>query len=249
MEYNKWKLDDIKDLASDLGINLKNKKYTKSELIIYINDYVLNYKHKKKSPKSSPKKTKPRSPVSRKQYKKISLLGNKGKEGITYLVENTAGEKYAMKTFNSRKSILNIEKEGKLQKIAADAGISPKVVKIDTKSKCIVMEKMDNHLYDVMKTQNGNLTQQQQISIVNIFKKLDEIGVFHADSNLMNYMYKNNKLYIIDFGMSKKIDDKLVKKLNTKTPNMKYMLLGFILKLKELKCPESSYKYLANYMI
>ena len=61
-------------------------------------------------------------------------------------------------------------------------------------------------------------------------------------------MYKKNKLYMIDFGMSKKIDDKLIKKLKTNTPNMSLMNLGFILKLKELNCPKTSYSYLMKFL-
>ena len=48
--------------------------------------------------------------------------------------------------------------------------------------------------------------------------------------------------------MSKKIDDKLIKKLKTNTPNMSLMNLGFILKLKELECPPSSYSYLIKFV-
>jgi hypothetical protein len=61
-------------------------------------------------------------------------------------------------------------------------------------------------------------------------------------------MYKDKKLYIIDFGMSKEIDEKLIKKLGTKTPNLDLMTLGFILKLKEFKCPFSSYSYLIKHI-
>ena len=61
-------------------------------------------------------------------------------------------------------------------------------------------------------------------------------------------MFKNKKLFIIDFGMSKEIDDKLIKKLGTNTPNIDLMNLGFILKLKELNCVESSYSHLLTYV-
>jgi hypothetical protein len=61
-------------------------------------------------------------------------------------------------------------------------------------------------------------------------------------------MFKDKKLYIIDFGMSKEIDDKLIKKLGTDTPNLHLMNLGFILKLKELQCLESSYSHLLTYV-
>ena len=106
------------------------------------------------------------------------------------------------------------------------------------------MEKMDHHLVDVMKKQKGNLKRSQQYEILNIFKKLDEVGVFHADSNILNYMIKGNKIYIIDFGFSKEINEKLVKKLGTSTPNIRMMTLGLVLKLREMNCPPSSWKYL-----
>lgn len=70
---------------------------------------------------------------------------------------------------------------------------------------------MDEHLFDVMKRQCGNITEIQQKQILDIFIKLDDALVFHGDSNILNYMLKNNKIYIIDFGMSKHIDEKLKK--------------------------------------
>jgi hypothetical protein len=44
--------------------------------------------------------------------------------------------------------------------------------------------------------------------------------------------------------MSKEIDDKLTKKLGTETPNIQIMTLGMALKLRDLKCPPSSYSYI-----
>jgi tRNA A-37 threonylcarbamoyl transferase component Bud32 len=183
------------------------------------------------------------------KYEKLEQLGNKGKEGITYLVKDKkTGKIYAMKTFKKNKSINNIKKEAELQSLAAEFGISPVVIDVDIINKTIVMEKMDKHLFDIMKLQNGDLTETQQKQIIKIYKTLDEAKVFHGDSNILNYMYKGKKLYIIDFGMSKKIDELLIKKLGTNTPNMDIMTLGFILKLKELNCPKSSYVYLLKFV-
>ena len=149
-----------------------------------------------------------------------------------------------MKTFRKHKSPITLKQEVKLQKIAGKAGISPQVIDKDLVSKYIVMTKMDYHLIDVMKKQKGILKQIQQKQILEIFKKLDEIGIFHADANILNYMIKDGKIYIIDFGMSKIIDDGLIKKLGTSTPNLNIMTLGLVLKLKELGCPSESYKTL-----
>jgi tRNA A-37 threonylcarbamoyl transferase component Bud32 len=105
---------------------------------------------------------------------------------------------------------------------------------------------MDKHLVDLMKQQEGCLTKQQQKHIINIYKKLDKAGVFHGDANLLNYMYKGNKLYIIDFGLAKEITTSLVKKLGTDTPNIQIMTLGMALKLRDLKCHPSSYSYIVK---
>ena len=48
--------------------------------------------------------------------------------------------------------------------------------------------------------------------------------------------------------MSQLINEKLVKKLGIDTPNLTLMNLGFILKLKELSCPTSSYSYLITFV-
>ena len=43
-------------------------------------------------------------------------------------------------------------------------------------------------------------------------------------------------------------DDAAKKKLKEERPNFTLMNLGFILKLKELKCPTTSYKYLIKFV-
>lgn len=178
------------------------------------------------------------------KYTRIRQLGNKGKEGITYLVKDHKNREFAMKTFRKTKSSNNLKNEYILQKRASLMGISPRVVEYDSVSKYIVMEKMDIHLVDIMKKQKGNLGRNQQHQIIDIFRKLDQVGVFHGDSNILNYMMKNNKIYIIDFGFAKEINSKLIKKLGTPSPNIRIMTLGLVIKLKEMNCPPTSWKYL-----
>ena len=174
------------------------------------------------------------------KYFKIQKLGEKGKEGTTFLVVDKKGKEYAMKTFKKTKSSKNIEKEYKLQKKAYKVGVAPKPIECNKDEKWIVMEKMDNHLYDNIKKLNKN----QQERILEIFKELDRAKVFHNDANLQNYMVKKGKIYLIDYGMSKNINSKLIKSLNTDRPNSKLMLIGFIIKLRMINAPKSSYKYL-----
>ncbi len=225
-QLKKLSYTDLKTIAGEMDIEIPK---TKNELIEIMIECFKKWENYKKGLE---------------KYKKIIQIRNKGKEGVTFLVETPEGVRYAMKSFKKNKSSDKLRLEARLQQLAAEEGISPKVVDVDTVSKFIVMEKLDKHLIDVMKSQGGNLTETQQKQIFKIYKALDKAKVFHGDSNILNYMYKNRKLYIIDFGMSREIDDKLINKLKTSTPNVELMNLGFVLKLKELNCPETAYSYL-----
>ena len=179
--------------------------------------------------------TKSRKLSKNKKYQIINQLGDKGKEGTTYHVKNNKGEDYAMKTFNPNKSITNLQNEGNLLKIAGENEISPKVIEIDETNKYIIMEKCDSNLFDLLKQTNGVISEYVQDEILKIIKNLDKIGIFHGDPNPLNFMFKKGKLYIIDFGFAKKIDDNLIKNYNgEKKLNKKFMILGFMLKVKDL---------------
>jgi predicted Ser/Thr protein kinase len=178
------------------------------------------------------------------KYIRHKQLGEKGKEGTTYLVTDHHGKEFAMKTFRKTKSSDRLHKEYSLQKKAAKAGVAPRVYDYDTVSKWILMEKMDKHLHDQIEEEKGVLHKRHQLRLLEIFKKLDEVGVFHNDANVCNYMIKRDEIYLIDYGFAKEITPKLKKKLGTEHPNGRLMLIGLILKLKEMKLPEKSYKYL-----
>lgn len=181
----------------------------------------------------------------RRTWIKNAQIG-KGKNATTFLATNHGGDQYAMKEFRKTKSSLTIKNEYELQKMAAKKGISPKLYDIhcDDKAKYIVMERMDEQLYDRIVKQRGVLTKKQQLRILEIFQILDGLKVFHNDANLSNFMIKNRKIYIIDFGLAKIIDKALINRLKTEHPNMKLMLLGVVLKLKEHNVPSDSYVYL-----
>lgn len=221
----------LKEIAAEMGLKSRRKKQDTMDVIIEGLKEYEDYKRDK---------------IDR--YERVKQIGNKGKEGVTYLVQTKDGAEYAMKCFRKQKSSTTLRKEAQLQKQAAKYGIAPDVVDVDTVSKYIVMEKMDRHLYEMMKKQDGDLKKSQQQAIIKIYKKLDEACVFHADSNILNYMYKGRQLYIIDFGMAKEITPAIQKKLGTNTPNMSMMLVGLIIKLKELRCPETAYQYLLSHL-
>lgn len=237
MDYSKLQTltySQLKELATIMELTPKRSK---NELI---NDIIPrfreweNYKHDKID-----------------HWKYIHQIGEKGKEGTTYLVKTNkfpgGGQYYAMKTFNKKKSGSRLILEATLQQKAAEVGVAPQVVDVDPISKYIVMQCMEKHLWDMlMKTMQLSMNQQRQI--ITMYKKLDKIGVFHGDANLMNYMYQGGKLYMIDFGMSREINESLIKKLGTPTPNIKIMTLGMVLKLRNLNFGEESWCYLEKYL-
>ena len=234
MNYNK--LDDltyqeIKEICENMGLKIKHNKED------MLKDIISAFKKYEKYKKSKIDK-----------YIRDKQIGNKGKEGITYLVHTKNGNEYAMKTFRPQKSSSKIRQEVHLQQLAANLGIAPNVIDFDTVSKYIVMDKMDKHLVDVISKQSGVLSKTNQKQIISIYKKLDEANVFHGDANPLNYMFNGKQLYIIDFGMSKEITNSLIKKLGTSTPNIHIMTLGLVLKLKEMNCVPDSYSYLKKFI-
>jgi predicted Ser/Thr protein kinase len=170
-------------------------------------------------------------------YTYVRQLGHEGKDGRTFLAIDDEKNEVAIKIFRKNKSSSSIEKEARLQIIAADYGISPKVINYDGEGKYIVMEKLDINLFDCFREQNGQLTSSQQKAVIKLFRKLDECKVFHGDPNPLNFMKKGNKWYIIDFGFAKAINEKNILRYG-ETPNMKFMPLGFKLKLRGIysKC-------------
>jgi len=180
-----------------------------------------------------------------KLYEKIGKLGEPGRDAQTYEVKfNGCDETYAMKQFKLRKSPNRILKEVELQNRLAEFGICPKIIDFETTGtmKYIVMDKLDRHLIEVGGVKKITIDQQKQL--YKIYQELDKAGVFHGDANPLNYMLKDEKLYVIDFGMSKEIQPSLVKQLGTEHPNSEIMTIGMILKLKLLGYPEKSYSFL-----
>jgi len=117
------------------------------------------------------------------KYKRGKLLGT-GKQGTTYEVSHK-GKKYAMKTFADSKSSTTLATEIRLQNLAADRGIAPHILESDTVEKIIVMDKMDGHLMDYIR-QGKKLTSKHEKRLLEIFRGLDDVGVFHGDANIAN---------------------------------------------------------------
>lgn len=162
-------------------------------------------------------------------FTKLKQLGKPGKEGVVYLV--TDGRyKYAMKTFRKTKSGQTLEKEAFYQHLASKKGISPKIIEYNTEHKYIIMELLDRTLMEVITDQEG-LTNSQQEQILELYRRLDDVGIMLNDANPLNIMEKNGKFFSIDYGFSKFTNHKDFKDYSK--PNFQLMPLGLILWLKD----------------
>lgn len=185
-------------------------------------------------------------------YTYIEQLGVEGKDGRTFLAMDDQKKEVAIKIFRKNKKESEIEREAKLQIIAANVGIAPRVIEYSAKGKYIVMEKLDINLFDLFKQQGGKISTEQQRAVIKLFIELDKCKIFHGDPNPLNFMYsiKKSKWYIIDFGMSQKITSRNIPKYSD-APNVKYMPLGFKLKIQKInpKCKLSAIDKVINKFI
>ena len=210
---------ELREICNDMGVHPKSSR---QECL----DYIISHR-----------------------YKKLYQLGNKGREARTFLViDNIDNKEYAMKTYRKNKSTDSMLKEIQFQNYAAKAGISPRIYDYDTgQAKMIIMEKMEEDLVDIINRQKGKMSVSQQKEVINIFKTLDAIGVFHGDANLLNFMSKNNRLYIIDYGFSELINTKNVKKYTSNTPNIDFMPIAFMVQAKRI-FPNSKFTYIEKFI-
>ena len=154
----------------------------------------------------------------------VKQLG-KGKEGDVWIVK-TDDYTCVMKQFKKTKSVNKLKREAEFQGQAAAAGITPAVLHIDEREKRIFMEGVEHRLIDYVKQhQNGILNEEQHHQILNIMNTLDNLKILHNDGNCRNLMINNDgKIYIIDYGFSRKIDAATTRKTYPNGPNVKYTM-------------------------
>lgn len=180
------------------------------------------------------------------KYEKIRELG-KGRDSVTYLIK--MGKKptdlYAMKIYKPevKKSVIRREIKilGKLQKYR----ITPIVYFTDAERGYIVMEYMPDHLCFSL-LEGRLLTKKQQNRILHIYSVLDIAGVFHNDANLANFMIKDGEIYLIDFGFSVFVTEKLRAKLGVEHVNVQYMSGALLKKLEEIGFKPKQHKTLSE---
>lgn len=173
----------------------------------------------------------------------VKRIIKKSNESTIWKICSVEGDKFIMKKLHT--SFEKCFREINFQKICSGFNITPKILDCNFEEKIFVMDYIQGcDLLEYIKKSNGVLSPIIQERINYIFKTLDNVGIFHGDTNLHNFMLCRGVLYIIDFGMSVKIDSKFIKKNRTSTPNMDLMGSALILKFKKLGVKYSSYKYI-----
>lgn len=127
------------------------------------------------------------------------------------------GRPYAMKTFkNKAKSEAAVSREIGFQKLAANAGVSPRVVHSgrDAQGRLFfIMDALHETLSSVAEkacvhgdVRSKALMMTAEPQMIMILKVLNGLGILHNDSSAVNFMFdRSGRMYVIDFGMSKKI--------------------------------------------
>tara|TARA_B110000090_G_scaffold207621_1_gene259469 strand:+ start:147 stop:722 length:576 start_codon:yes stop_codon:yes gene_type:complete len=150
--------------------------------------------------------------LTRKSLQELEVSGKTGKEGTTFVAVGASGKEYAVKLFKPKKSVARLKREAEFLRVAAERGVAPRMLGVNTEAKFIVMEKLKETIVARMRGQE-QLTDQQQRRIVEIFETLDDARVLHNDGNPLNLMVDNSdRIMVIDFGMAKTIDKKMLKK-------------------------------------
>ena len=247
----------LRQLAKDQGLS-GFSRLKKDELIELLRSHEKKVPEKKVPEKKVPEKKVPEKKVLRKpsdgydpdflakkwtgepRFVKITQLGRPGKEGVVFLVVDDNANKYAMKTFKPRKSGNTLEKEAYFQHLASQKGISPAIIEYNPEKKYIVMELLSRTLLEVIAAQNNVLTEVQQRQIIDLYRKLDEIGIVINDGNPLNVMEKNGRFYLIDYGFAKFSTHKDFQKYTL--PNYELMPLGLLIWLKG-KVPTKGWTY------
>jgi len=153
-------------------------------------------------------------------FEVLRQLGQDGAQGVVSLVEFPNGLRAAMKQFKSTKSSARIRAEADFQQRAAEAGIAPDVMHVDVEKKRIFMEPMSRRIVDVVKGSHPKFRDD----LLHIMQTLDDIGILHNDGNALNLMLDfNDELRILDFGLSKEINEKVRKKWEGE-PNIRVTL-------------------------
>lgn len=174
-------------------------------------------------------------------WKIIKRIGDEGKDGLSYIIRHeTNNVDGVVKLFKHKKSLNKIKTEYTILKKVSEAGLGPKLYQSDIENKrYIIMERLDLTLNQYLKEKNFLLNDLK--FIIKLYEKLGEIGIGHNDTNITrNIMFKDNRFYLIDFGMAHVVKKNELKGIN---PN-----IFLIVRLMHFVKDDIQKQYLRNYI-
>ena len=186
------------------------------------------------------------------------VSGKQGKEGVTFVVEDKDGFRFAVKMFKKTKSSRKIQKEAEMQEDAARVGVSPRVFAVNLTEKFIVMECLKETIVDHVRQgcadkSRVELSGTHQNRLIEICDRLDDVNIMQNDGNPLNLMVDDaGMLFVIDFGFAKRIDARLLRKRGPK-PNTNTTLWHFQRSLQKYrigasKCEKRVEEYMKEFL-
>ena len=124
-------------------------------------------------------------------------------------------------SLEGRETLNTQEWESIFQNKAANAMLAPPIYGYDNDKNIIVMGALEKTLKDkIEETKQFSISDQCQY--LAIARGLDEIGIYHAEYKLDNFMFdENGTLYAIDFGLARPIDQVMMFNKGY-SPNLRY---------------------------
>jgi tRNA A-37 threonylcarbamoyl transferase component Bud32 len=177
-------------------------------------------------------------------WKIIKRIGTEGKDGLSYIIHHEINNvDGVVKLFKHKKSLNKIKTEYNILKKVSEAGLGPKLYQSDIENKrYIIMERLDLTLNQYLKEKKFSLNDLKLI--IKLYEKLGKIGIGHNDTNITrNIMFKDNRFYLIDFGMAYEVKKKKNTVQKGINPN-----INLIVRLMHFVKDEIQKQYLRNYI-
>jgi putative serine/threonine protein kinase len=129
---------------------------------------------------------------------------SKGYSSEIFLVENAAGERFALKVEKQKSTRVEMaRKEAEFLKLANSIGVGPKLIAFDLEAKCILMEFVNGERFSdwLFRKRTKKELETFFSELFGQAKKLDKIGLDHGQLGgcARNILVCNGKPVIIDF--------------------------------------------------
>ncbi len=134
-----------------------------------------------------------------------TILGS-GAEAVIYkekdsVVKERIGKSYRIKELDERLRQFRTRREAKVLERAGAAGILvPGIKKMDDRQMVLKMDFIDGQKLSAVFEKIDYKKYSKEIA--DIVSRLHKAGIIHADLTTSNFILKEGKLYIIDFGLS-----------------------------------------------